>query len=271
MATNPQTFTELLTLEPHGPDVFVGDGPGYPWGPRVYGGQVVAQGLLAAGRTVDDPFHVHSLHAYFIRGGSADEPIRYEVDRIRNGRSFCTRRVVARQSGGAILNLSTSFHVDEPTQGALPSVVPHDADVGVPEHLTPDAWSPLFDRRNPKVEGHVGRYAAWLRMNEDLGDDRLLQACALAYLSDDIPTGAVWALHPDTVSTGSDSDWDGWMSASLDHGIWFHLPARADRWMLHDFTSETVGGGRGLAIGKLRTPDGLLAATVTQEVLLRRH
>jgi len=100
-------FRTLMKLEPHGPDVHVGLSPKYPWG-RVYGGQVVAQGLRAAHETVDESFRVHSLHAYFIRGGDSDEPIRYEVDRIRNGRSFMTRRVVARQSAGPILNLSAS-------------------------------------------------------------------------------------------------------------------------------------------------------------------
>ena len=158
MATSPQTFSELMTLEPHGPDVFVGDGPEYPWGPRVYGGQVVAQGLLAAGRTVEDPFHVHSLHAYFIRGGTADEPIRYEVDRIRNGRSFCTRRVVARQSGGAILNLSASFHVDEPDQGALASVAPPADEVGVPDDLEPAVRPPQSPGRG--VRGPVRHLAS---------------------------------------------------------------------------------------------------------------
>ena len=103
------TFREMMHLEPHGPDVFVGESWRYPWG-RVYGGQVVAQALSAAAETVDPDYLPHSLHAYFIRGGTSDEPIRYEVDRIRNGRSFTTRRVVARQSNGAILNLSASFH-----------------------------------------------------------------------------------------------------------------------------------------------------------------
>ena len=106
-------FQSLMRLESHGPDVFVGIGPSYPWG-RVYGGQVVAQALRAAYETVDSPdYHVHSLHAYFIRGGDYEEPIRYEVDRIRNGRSFLTRRVVARQSVGPILNLSASFQIRE--------------------------------------------------------------------------------------------------------------------------------------------------------------
>ncbi len=271
MATDPQTFAELMTLEPHGPDVFVGDGPEYPWGSRVYGGQVVAQGLLAAGLTVDAPFPVHSLHAYFIRGGTAEEPIRYEVDRIRNGRSFSTRRVVARQSGGAILNLSASFHRDEPDQASLPSVIPHGPEVGRPDGLESDAWTRMFDRRTPVGLEGVGRYASWMRINGNVGEDRLMNACAVAYLSDDIPTGAVWALHPDTADTDLEGSWEGFMSASLDHAIWFHTPARADRWMLHDFGSDTVGGGRGLAIGRLRTEDGTLAATVTQEVLLRRR
>ena len=103
-------FNELMSLEPHGPDVYVGTSPHYPWG-RVYGGQVVAQALRAAASTVDEGYHAHSLHSYFIRGGTSDEPIRYEVDRIRNGRSFVTRRVVARQSDGAILNLSWGVRI----------------------------------------------------------------------------------------------------------------------------------------------------------------
>ena len=110
MATtaHPTTFAEMLDLSEHGPDTWVGESPRYRWG-RIYGGQVVAQALWAATRSVDDEFFPHSLHAYFIRGGSLEEPVRYEVDRLRDGRSFCTRAVVARQSGGAILHLSCSF------------------------------------------------------------------------------------------------------------------------------------------------------------------
>ncbi len=105
-------FKTLMTLESHGPDVFVGRALSYPWG-RLYGGHVIAQALRAAYQTVDTDHRVHSLHAYFIRGGNFDEPVRYEVDRIRNGRSFLTRRVVARQSVGPILNLSASFQLAE--------------------------------------------------------------------------------------------------------------------------------------------------------------
>ena len=111
--TRPRDFSALLALEPHGPDTFVGVSPPYTWG-RIYGGQVIAQALYAAAATVPNERPVHSLHAYFILGGRLDEPVRFEVDRVRNGRSFMTRRVVARQSYGAILTLEASFHVDEP-------------------------------------------------------------------------------------------------------------------------------------------------------------
>ena len=108
MQEHPTDFVTLMSLDQHGPDTWIGLSANYQWG-RIYGGQVVAQALWAALKTVDDDFQPHSLHAYFIRGGTLDEPVRYEVDRLRNGRTFCTRAVVARQSGGAILHLSCSF------------------------------------------------------------------------------------------------------------------------------------------------------------------
>src|SRR3990170_4130750 len=113
MSEQPLDLRGVFALEPHGPDTYVGESPPYEWG-RIYGGLVIAQALWAATHTVDPRHHVHSLHAYFILGGELDEPVRYEVDRVRNGRSFTTRRVVARQSGGAILTLEASFHLDEP-------------------------------------------------------------------------------------------------------------------------------------------------------------
>ncbi len=134
-------FKTLMELEPHGPDVFVGVSPSYPWG-RVYGGQVVAQALRAACATVDDSFQVHSLHSYFIRGGDYDEPIRYEVDRIRNGRSFLTRRVVARQSMGPILNLSVSFQIREGAVDVQECTMP--TDLPQPEDLRPSEWGPIL-------------------------------------------------------------------------------------------------------------------------------
>ena len=127
-------FATMMTLESHGPDTFVGIGPKYPWG-GLYGGQIVAQALRAAAATVDPVFRVHSLHSYFIRRGDHEEPIRFEVDRIRNGRSFTTRLVVARQAVGAILNMSASFQIDEPgpdaQTAAMPDVTPPDELDGV--------------------------------------------------------------------------------------------------------------------------------------------
>src|SRR4051812_19456331 len=135
-------FSTMMNLESHGPDTYVGIGPKYPWG-GLYGGQIVAQALRAALLTVEPQFRVHSLHAYFIRRGDHEEPIRFEVDRIRNGRSFVTRSVIARQSIGAILNMSASFQIDEPapdTQIAQPPAVPD------PEGVPATQWMGMFER-----------------------------------------------------------------------------------------------------------------------------
>ena len=138
-------LSKLFQLEPHGPDTFVGIGPQYPWG-GLFGGQIVAQALRAAALTVDAEQEVHSLRAYFIRRGEHTEPIRFEVDRIRNGRSFSTRRVVARQAIGAILNLEASFHLPEDTADV--QTVPMDTTIPAPDELVSDAWSAAFDRRS---------------------------------------------------------------------------------------------------------------------------
>ena len=129
-------FQSMMALEPHGPDTFVATGPRYPWG-GLYGGQIIAQALRAASLTVDPGYRLHSLHAYFIRLGDAAEPIRLEVDRIRNGRSFLTRRVVARQSVGAILNLSSSFHVPEEGSEVQTEQPPR---VAAPDELDPSSF-----------------------------------------------------------------------------------------------------------------------------------
>ena len=261
-------FATMMQLEPHGPDVLVATGPSYPWG-GLYGGQIVAQGLRAAATTVEDRFRVHSLHAYFIRRGDAAEPIRFEVDRLRNGRSFVTRRVVARQSVGAILTMAVSFQVDEAGHDVQTAKL---ADVPAPDELPDSSWSVMFERRfvGPRG-GETGRGAAWLRLNEAIGDDPLLQACALAYLSDDLPTDAVVALHPERPGSVEAEDFErGFMAASLDHAIWFHRPVRAEDWHLHDFTSHGYLSSRGLSIGHILTPDGTHVATVAQEVLVRK-
>ena len=259
-------LSRLFDLEPHGADTFVGIGPQYPWG-GLYGGQIVAQSLRAAASTVDSDREVHSLRSYFIRRGDHTEPIRFEVDRIRNGRSFSTRRVIARQAVGAILNLEASFQRPEPSTD-LPTVA-IDVDVPDPQSLASDSWTSSFDRRfvprewpSPSRLG-TGRTLAWMKVNASLGDDQLLHRCWLAYLSDDLPTDAVQA--------ASGFDDEGRFAASLDHSMWFHRPVRADDWHLHDFSCHSFVGGRGLTIGHIFGSDGVHVATVAQEVLMRGH
>ncbi|MCU1358909.1 MAG: tesB [Ilumatobacteraceae bacterium] len=264
----------LLHLESHGPDTYVGVGPQYPWG-GLYGGQIVAQALRAAAATVEDDMTVHSLRAYFIRRGDNTEPVRYEVDRIRNGRSFCTRRVVARQAVGAILNLEASFQRAEQTadvttvhmQPGLPS----------PESLESSAWTDSFERRSLPAGALVGgrtstgRIGAWMRVNEQVDDDDLLHRCWLAYLSDDLPTDSVRAaLAEHQPGTADQANWwDHVFAASLDHAVWFHRPVRADQWHLYDVSCYGYTGGRGLATGHVFAADGTHVATIAQEVLLR--
>jgi len=262
---------ELLNLAEHGPDTFVGVGPKYPWG-GLYGGQIVAQALRAASATVAADLLPHSLRAYFIRRGDHEEPVRYEVDRIRNGRSFCTRRVVARQAIGAILNLEASFQRAEPSVDVETVTMP----TGVPTHdqLAHDSWSTMIERAivptrhlhsgGPAV---AGRAAAWMRVTADLGDDPLLHACMLAYLSDDLPTDAVVDAYPSANET--DFDRERLFGVSLDHTIWFHRPMRADQWHLHEMMCHSFVGSRGLSIGHVFALDGTHVATVAQEVLMR--
>jgi acyl-CoA thioesterase-2 len=256
-------FLTMMTLEPHGPDTFIGTGPSYPWG-GLYGGQIIAQALRAATLTVDPAFRLHSLHAYFIRLGDAAEPIRLEVDRIRNGRSFVTRRVVARQSVGAILNMSSSFQTPEDAAEVQTEMMPP---VAAPEELRHDSWSPLIERRFLASDIAPGRVGAWMRLDEEIGDDPVLNACALAYLSDDLPTDAVIARHPDRPPR--DAPERTFWNASLDHAIWFHHPARASAWHLYDFTCRGLVGARGLSIGSVFDRSGRHVATVAQEVLSR--
>ena len=268
MQAPPQTvdFETMMALEAHGPDTYVGIGPRYPWG-GLYGGQIVAQALRAATLTVEERFHVHSLHAFFIRRGDDREPIRFEVDRLRNGRSFVTRAVVARQASGAILNLSASFQVDEDATDVQAAVAPSAPD---PETLTGNSWSELFDRRSTLPDDPtrpVGRAAAWMRATTPFGDDRGVHACAMAYLSDDLPTEAVWGLHPDIEGTTHED----WFDSSLDHAMWFHRPVRADEWTLWDFRCNGLLSSRGLAVGEAFTADGTHVASVAQEVLMRRR
>ena len=183
--------------------------------------------------------------------------MRYEVDRIRNGRSFVTRRVVARQAVGAILNLEASFQKTEDAPEVSATKFPEH--LSQPEELESTTWSEFFDRRWIPTEqvpagdrDGVGRVAAWMRVTTPTGDDPLSHQCALAYISDDLPTDAGTAF-----------------SASLDHTIWFHRPLRADQWHLYEMSCNAFVGGRGLSFGYVFAQDGTHVATVAQETLVR--
>lgn len=252
----------MMTLEPHGPDTYVGVGPQYPWG-GLYGGQIVAQALRAAADTIGDGFRVHSLHAYFIRRGDHHEPIRFEVERLRDGRSFTTRSVVARQATGAILSMSASFQVDEPGPTVERAIAP---DIGGPQDLDSTSWSPMFDVRKVAEPGHLTN---WFRMTDPIGDDPLTQACALAYVSDDVPCDTVASQHPDADPESNDGT--GWMVASLDHAIWFHRDPKVDDWLLTDTVCHGLLSSRGLAVGNAFDSDGNHVATFAQEVLVRHR
>lgn len=267
--SDPATdFVAMMQLQPHGPDTFVGSGPRYPWG-GLYGGQIVAQCLRAAAATVEPQYRIHSLHAYFIRRGDHTEPVRYEVDRVRNGRSFVTRTVTARQATGAILSMSASFQVDEEAPDAQTAALP---EVPSPDDLTQDSWTTMFERATVPtlgVPGLEGRARGWMHINGDLGDDPVLHACALAYMSDDYPTDAVVALQPDVAERKPDEH--PYVAFSLDHAIWFHRPLRADQWHLTAMVCHGIISSRGLTVGHVFTQDGIHVATVAQEVLLRRR
>lgn len=264
----------MFDLQAHGSDTFVGTGPRYPWG-GLYGGQIVAQALRAAAFSVDQGFVPHSIRAYFIRPGDHTEPVRYEVDRTRNGRSFLTRRVIARQAIGAILNAECSFQRPEPSVSIQTVSFP---DVPDPDGIENTSFSPHFDRRfvqqhdldGPARDG-AGRVTAWMRVTDPVpesvgADEPYLHQCWLAYVSDDLASDTVRAAHQTVYQGDPDQHLSG---ISLDHTVWFHRPMRADQWHLHDFSCHHYTGARGLALGHVFDQEGTHVATVAQEVLLR--
>ncbi|WP_328400369.1 acyl-CoA thioesterase II [Streptomyces sp. NBC_00390] len=256
--------------------------------PRVFGGQVAAQALVAAGRTVPDDRTAHSLHAYFLRMGDPGAPIVYTVDRIRDGRSFTTRRVVAVQHGAPIFHLSASFQTYEEGlehQAAMPpapapETLPTAAEI-LPRYrdrfVHPDTVERMIEARaavdlryvDEPPYGEFGqprepRSQVWFRANGKLADDPLLHVCLATYVSDMTLLDSVLLAH----GRG------GWavgdvVGASLDHAMWFHRPFRADEWLLYDQESPSSSGGRGLGQARIWTQDGRLAISVIQEGVVR--
>ena len=282
MGTALDALVELLDLEAIEVNIFRGLSPDEQR-QRVFGGQVAGQALVAAGRTVEDDKRVHSLHAYFLRPGDPTVPILYEVDRIRDGRSFTTRRVVAIQHGKAIFNLAASFHIDEPGpthQVPMPEVPDPESLPTFRERMEPykDMLGDWYERDRPLDSRHITRtplerapdeplpprQQLWFKTNGELPDDPLLHACIVAYESDF--TLLDTALLPIGIRSWNDGTT---MMASLDHAMWFHRPFRADDWLLYDQDSPTAHGARGFARGQIFTKDGRLVVSVIQEGLIR--
>ncbi|AOW92499.1 acyl-CoA thioesterase II [Rhodococcus sp. WMMA185] len=241
--------------------------------PRTFGGQVAGQALVSAVRTVDPRFSVHSLHGYFLRPGNPTMPIVYLVDRIRDGRSFVTRRVSAVQDGQAIFSMSASFqaadegieHQDEMPVVPPPETLPFARDSGDPEIAwLAREWSDwdirmVGDGEIDRRTGAAAQQQVWFRSRRTLPDDPVFHVCALAYMSDMTLLGASKVPHPGVAT----------QSASLDHALWFLRPFRADEWLLYDQTSPSAGFGRALAQGRIFDQAGNMVAAVVQEGLTR--
>jgi acyl-CoA thioesterase-2 len=276
---------DLLDLEQIELDIFRGRSP-KERRQRVFGGQVAGQALVAAGRTVPADRPVHSLHAYFIRPGDPTVPLVYLVERVRDGRSFTTRRVTAVQHGKPIFTLSASFHL--PEAGGFEHFAPM-PEVPGPEEIEPTSvrlrrlFGPAAEeyiRASPIELRYVGPLSVeverdpslaspsnvvWLKADGELPDDPLLHVCLMTYASD--------MTLLDTVLITHGVSWaDGLISgASLDHAMWFHRPFRADEWLLYAQDSPSAAGARGLARGEVYTERGQLVVSVVQEGLLRRR
>jgi acyl-CoA thioesterase-2 len=278
-------LVSLLRLERLDRDLFRGRSQDLGWG-AIFGGQVVGQALSAAAQTVDAGRIVHSLHGYFMRAGDVRGSIVYQIDRLRDGKSFTTRRVVAVQEGEAIFSLEASFHADEDGldhQDAMPEVpapetLRSERELGIslaaelPPHLLARATAerPIeirpLEPRDPRYPTAVPpRRRAWYRAVDQLPDDPALHRYLLAYASDFAFLGT--ALDPHAMSWLT----PGLQMASLDHVMWFHRPFRLDDWLLYVVDSPSASGARGLVRGQFFDRSGRLVASTAQEGLIRRR
>jgi acyl-CoA thioesterase-2 len=283
MSSAVQDLISILDLEELDLNLFRGRSPQNGW-QRVYGGQVIGQAMVAAVRTVEPSRLAHSLHAYFLLPGDPKVPIIYDVDRMRDGKSFTTRRVTARQHGHPIFSMLVSFHGQEEGlehQAPMPDVPP-------PEELPsekevrakilptlPEAVRRYYERERPIEMRPVefdrytgkkypdGRFHVWIKINGALPDNLPMHQCALAYASDMTLLDAALTPHGRTLFEKE------FMAASLDHALWLHRPFRADEWLLYAQDTPSLQGSRGFARGLIFTRDGKLVASVAQEGLVR--
>jgi acyl-CoA thioesterase II len=282
MSRAVEDLLKILDLEQIEVNLFRGQSPKSGW-QRVFGGQVIGQSLVAARRTVDGR-HPHSLHGYFMRPGDPKVPIIYEVDRIRDGKSFTTRRVVAVQHGQAIFAMSASFQVDEggfEHQAVMPDVpgpdeLPSEDDVKA-DLLSrmPEPMRTYYERERPidmrpvEINRYMSRepmepqFHVWIRTTGRLPDDPAIHQCVLAYASDMTLLDTSLVPHGRTVFDPMIQ------AASIDHAMWFHRPFRADEWLLYAQDTPNAGGARGFSRGLIFQQDGILIASVAQEGLIR--
>jgi acyl-CoA thioesterase-2 len=262
-------------------DIFTGTPQWSPAG-RLFGGQVLAQSVVAATRTAPEGRHVHSMHGYFLRPGDVEAPITLAVDRIHDGRSFSTRRTQAYQRGVPILSMIASFQTTDEGlehQASMPEGLPHPEDLpdernalAAIDHPMAQYWATgrPFDMRHVEspvflsVEGErVAHQAVWLKAIGELPDDPALHRAALAYASD------YTILEPTFRRHGLPWAAPGLKAASLDHAMWWHRPVRVDEWLVYVQESTSASGGRGLALGRIFTREGVLVASVAQEGMIR--
>lgn len=277
-----RTVLDVLDLDQTDVDTFTGGNLHQPGG-RVFGGQVLAQSLLAAARTVDEPDRSpHSVHGYFLRAGDVDQPITFVVERMRDGRSFSARRTHALQAGAPILAMTTSFqarqpgleHADSPpTAAPRPESVPSAVDVlGAVEHPVADFWTQTnaFDLRHVEESIYLDppavatdRQMVWMRARGPVPDTQVLHRALLAYACDQVMLEPLLRRHG--LSWAS----DGLSIASLDHAMWWHRDLRVDEWLLYVQSAPSAQGGRGLGAARVYTEGGTLVASIAQEGMLR--
>jgi acyl-CoA thioesterase-2 len=285
MPTAVEDLLSILDLENLDLNLFRGRSPQAGW-QRVFGGQVIGQALVAAVRTVEAGRPPHSMHAYFLLPGDPKVPIIYDVERIRDGKSFTTRNVTARQHGHPIFSMLVSFHVDEQGldhQAKMPEVPPPEVlpnESEMREKMLPTMPDPVrryYERERPielrpvefdRYGGRKypeGRFHVWIRATGRLPDDLAIHQCVLAYASDMTLLDAALAPHGRTLFERE------FMAASLDHALWLHRPFRADDWLLYAQDSPNLHGSRGFSRGLIFTRDGTLVASVAQEGLVRKR